>query len=63
MIYIINKNHLLLEGASDNSDDYSFIDFPPLKQMLLSGIFLENKLSLDLQLSPGYMELCKLVEK
>ena len=59
MLYIINKNHLSLEDASDN-DDYSFINFPPLKQMLLHGISLQ---SVDLQLSPGYWELCKIVEK
>ncbi len=59
MLYIINKNHLSLEGASDN-DDYSCINFPPLKQMLIHGISLK---SVDLQLSPGYWELCKIVEK
>jgi hypothetical protein len=63
MIYIINKNHLSLEGACDNGDDeYSFIDFPPLKQMLIHGISLGHKLSLELQSSPGYTEMCKIVE-
>jgi hypothetical protein len=62
MIYIINKNHLLLEGASDNNDDFSFINFPPLNKMLLDGISLGHKLPVDLKSSPGYTEMCKIVE-
>jgi hypothetical protein len=62
MIYIINKHHLLLEAASDNSDDFGFINFPPLNKMLLHGISLGNKLPVDLRLSPGYWEMCKIVE-
>jgi hypothetical protein len=64
MIYIINKNHLSLEGFSDNGrEDYSFINFPLLNKMLNEGIALKYKLAVDLQLSPGYWELCKIVEK
>jgi hypothetical protein len=62
MIYIINKNHLLLEGDSDNYDYFSFINFPPLKQMLIEGINLGDKLPLDLRLFEGYFEMCKIVE-